>query len=168
MATSSPLADVPPRRVDGSAFARITLLGAVLTWAVLPLHAQDGVTIPKPPWADSLRYGGGPSFGAPEAEFDGKKPVAQWCLGPSPWWRASEGWLRQVLSDTSEHGHTWRRVLGNAPTIAATDSIRVVTQEARCVALARLIHRGLLGWPEGPPPIFLADLPTAAQWPGRR
>ena len=147
----------------------LTTLSLALGWLVVPLHAQEAATIPNPVWADSIRKGEGPAFGSPPADFDATTPVTRWCLGPSTWWRTSEPWLRQVLSDTTDHGGTWRRVLGNAPQGAASDSIRVVSTEARCVQVARVIHQGLLGWKEGPPPILLADLPdgTMVAWPAK-
>jgi hypothetical protein len=140
------------------------LLVAAGGWA-MPVEAQEAAAIPNPVWADSLRSGGGPAFGSPE--YDGTRPVAQWCLGPGPWWRTSEPWLRQVLSDTTDQGDSWRRVLGNVPQGSSSDSIRLVSNEARCVQVAKVIHQGLLGWKEGPPPILLADLPdgTLVAWP---
>ena len=89
----------------------------------------------SPPWRDSVRYGGGPSVGAPPSDYTGEEPPAEWCLratGRAPgdfgvtgqnWTQASRSWLRQVLSDTTDHGAGWRKVLGGAPELAPSDSI---------------------------------------------
>ena len=122
---------------------------------------------PPPPWYDRVRYGGGPSVGPPPSDYTGAVPPAQWCLkadgratgdfgftGRS--WRAvSRSWLRDVLTDTTDHGAVWRTVLGGAPRIAASDSIVEVTDEQTCRAVAAVLHRDLLGWRVGPPPVVI-------------
>jgi hypothetical protein len=68
---------------------------------------------------------------------------------------ASRSWLRDVLSDTTEHGDGWRRVLGGAPQLTAADSIIRVTDEGACRAIAEILNRDLLGWRVGPPPVVV-------------
>jgi hypothetical protein len=120
-----------------------------------------------PPWRDSVRYGGGPSVGAPPSDYSGAKPPAQWCLRATRrapgdfgvtgqnWTQASRSWLRQVLSDTTDDGAIWRKVLGGAPQLAPTDSIVQVTDEAECRVIAEILKRDLLGWEVGPPPVVV-------------
>jgi hypothetical protein len=119
------------------------------------------------PWSDSVRYGGGPSFGAPPSDYTGERPPTQWCLqatGRSPgdfglagwrWTDASRSWLRDVLSDTTDHGSGWRRVLGGAPRLTERDSIIQVADEDTCRAIAEILNRDLLGWRVGPPPVVI-------------
>lgn len=71
------------------------------------------------------------------------------------WKTVSRGWLRQVLTDTTEFGTTWRDVLGGAPRMTSADSIVEVTDEETCRAAAQLINRDLLGWRVGPPPVVV-------------
>lgn len=67
----------------------------------------------------------------------------------------SRSWLRQVLSDTTDWGAGWRRVLGGAPQLAAQDSIVQVTDERACREIAAIVNRELLGWKVGPPPVVV-------------
>jgi hypothetical protein len=127
-------------------------------------RTDSGKAAPATPtWRDSVRYGGGPSVGAPPSDYTGETPPAQWCLQATRrapgdfgvtgqnWTQASRSWLRQVLSDTTHHGNVWRQVLGGAPQLAATDSIVQVTDEDTCRAIAEILNRELLGWKVGPP-----------------
>jgi hypothetical protein len=119
------------------------------------------------PWRGKVRYGGGPSVGAPPSDFMGETPPSQWCLqatGRAPgdfgvtgqsWTEASRSWLRQVLGDTTELGAGWRKVPGGAPSLATRDSIVQVTDEGACRDIAEIINRGLLGWQVGPPPVVV-------------
>ncbi len=121
----------------------------------------------SPPWRDSVRYGGGPSVGAPPSDYTGEEPPAEWCLRATRrapgdfgvtgqnWTQASRSWLRQVLSDTTDHGAGWRKVLGGAPELAPSDSIVQVTDEIECHAIAETLNRELLGWEVGPPPVVV-------------
>jgi hypothetical protein len=120
-----------------------------------------------PPWRDSVRYGGGPSVGAPPSDYSGAKPPAKWCLHATRrapgdfgvtgqnWTQASRSWLRQVLSDTTGLGAGWRKVLGGAPKLARRDSIVQVTDEVECRVIAETLNRELLGWDVGPPPVVV-------------
>jgi hypothetical protein len=120
-----------------------------------------------PLWRDSVRYGGGPSVGAPPSDYSGAKPPAEWCLRATRrapgdfgvtgqnWTQASRSWLRQVLSDTTDHGAGWRKVLGGAPKLAPSDSIVQVTDEVECRVIAETLNRELLGWEVGPPPVVV-------------
>ena len=158
-------------------FARAAVLGLALTVSARAASAQEpnappgSAAAPVPPapiWRDSARYGGGPSVGAPRSDFMGKAPPSQWCLmNDAPgradlsagrsWREVSESWLGQVLSDTTEWGQGWRKVLGGAPTIAEDDStaIQQVTEEPVCRAVAEILNRDLLGWKVGPPPVVV-------------
>jgi hypothetical protein len=131
-------------------------------------HSDSAKAAPTmPPWRDSVRYGGGPSVGAPPSDYTGAKPPAEWCLRATrrapgdfgvtgqSWTQASRSWLRQVLSDTTDHGAGWRKVLGGAPLLAAGDSITQVTNEAECRAIGEMLNRELLGWNVGPPPVVV-------------
>jgi hypothetical protein len=131
-------------------------------------RTDSGKAAPATPtWRDSVRYGGGPSVGAPPSDYTGETPPAQWCLQATRrapgdfgvtgqnWTQASRSWLRQVLSDTTHHGNVWRQVLGGAPQLAATDSIVQVTDEDTCRAIAEILNRELLGWKVGPPPVVV-------------
>ena len=120
-----------------------------------------------PSWRNRVRYGGGPSVGAPPSEFMGKAPPLRWCLetdGPghgdlSPrgtsFKTVSRSWLRQVLSDTTAFGATWRKVLGGAPQMVRRDSIVEVLDEQTCRGAAEVINREVLGWQVGPPPVVV-------------
>lgn len=122
-------------------------------------------TLVTPPWRDSVRYGGGPSVGAPPSDYSGAAPPSNWCLqadgrasgdlgrSGSSWTKISRSWLRQVLSDTTDFGEGWRKVLGGAPRLAPQDSISQLTDEGACRDIALIINRGLLGWKVGPPPV---------------
>jgi hypothetical protein len=120
--------------------------------------------------------------GAPPSDYLGAAPPSQWCLeatgrasgdlrGTGPTWTdVSRSWLRQVLSDTTEFGAGWRKVLGGAPTIAPRDTIVQMTDEQACRSIAEIINRELLGWPVGPPPVvafrvrdFLVVYPSNAR-----
>jgi hypothetical protein len=131
-------------------------------------HIGSAKTVPAtPPWRDSVRYGGGPSVGAPPSDYSGAKPPAAWCLRATRrssgdfgvtgqnWSQASRSWLRQVLSDTTDHGAGWRKVLGGAPQLAPSDSIVQLTDEVECRAIAEILNRELLGWEVGPPPVVV-------------
>jgi hypothetical protein len=131
-------------------------------------HVESAKTAPAtPPWRDSVRYGGGPSVGAPPSDYSGAKPPTTWCLRATRrapgdfgvtgqnWTQASRSWLRQVLSDTTDHGAGWRKVLGGAPQLAPSDSIVQVTDEVECRIIAEKLNRELLGWEVGPPPVVV-------------
>jgi hypothetical protein len=60
-----------------------------------------------------------------------------------------------VLSDTTDFGTNWRKVLGGAPPFAQGDSIVQVTDEDECREIAQIINRDLLGWKVGPPPVVV-------------
>jgi hypothetical protein len=120
-----------------------------------------------PAWRDSVRYGGGPSVGAPPSDYSGAKPPADWCLRATRrapgdfgvtgqnWTQASRSWLRRVLSDTTRLGAGWRKVLGGAPELAPSDSIVQVTDKGECRVIAEILNRELLGWKVGPPPVVV-------------
>ena len=159
------------------ASARVVLFLVALLSArsVLAQRSSDtGATVDTnshtdavPIWRNRVRYGGGPSIGAPPSDFMGKAPPVKWCLetdGPgagdlSPrgtsFKTVSRSWLRQVLSDTSAFGATWRKVLGGAPRMMARDSIVEVIDEQTCRKAAQAINRELLGWQVGPPPVVM-------------
>jgi hypothetical protein len=121
-------------------------------------------------WRDSVRYGEGPSVGAPPSDYTGAAPPAQWCLratGPASgdlgsskqsWTEVSQSWLRQVLSDTTVLGAGWRKVLGGAPQFTQSDTIVQVLDEAACHDIAETINHGLLGWKNGPPPVVVFQI----------
>ena len=121
----------------------------------------------RPVWRECVRYGGGPSVGAPPSDYIGERPPSQWCLnatGRAPgdfgvtrmtWTEASRSWLSQVLSDTTDLGDGWRSVLGGAPQLTAADSITQVMDEPTCHAIAEMLNRDLLGWKVGPPPVVV-------------
>ena len=120
-----------------------------------------------PVWRSGVRYGGGPSVGAPPSDFTGKAPPAHWCLGTdgpgggdisargTRFKDVSRSWLRRVLSDTTDWGATWRKVLGDAPLMIPSDSIVEITDEHTCEVAAQVINRELLGWSVGPPPVVV-------------
>ena len=141
---------------------------AVLTLAAsLPAQQTRVASTAAPPWRDSARYGGGPSVGAPPSDYTGEKPPAKWCLQTDQpghgdfgatgwgWTTASRSWLRQVLSDTTEHGTTWRKVLGGAPVLTPSDSIIQVLDEDTCRDVGQILNRDVLGWTVGPPPVVI-------------
>lgn len=151
-----------------------TTIGSLIVSASLALMCEPALAqetrvagAPVPVWRDSARYGGGPSVGAPPSDFTGEKAPAKWCLQTTArapgdfgasghsWMDASRGWLRQVLSDTSEHGTGWRKVLGGAPQLAAADSIVQITDENTCRDIAQILNRDVLGWAVGPPPVVI-------------
>jgi len=119
------------------------------------------------PWRDSVRYGGGPSVGAPPSDYTGAAPPPEWCLratGRPPgdfgisggnWTEVSQSWLRRVLSDTTHWGAVWRKVLGGAPGLAPRDTIIQVMDEAACHQIADIINRAVMGWEAGPPPVVV-------------
>ncbi|HEU6451744.1 MAG TPA: hypothetical protein VFT57_10015 [Gemmatimonadaceae bacterium] len=145
------------------------LIAVSLTFlATQPMAQQPADSAaPHPPWRDSVRYGGGPSVGAPPSNFKGDSPPARWCLETTDqaqgdfgrtgrsWTEISRSWLRQVLSDTTDFGTNWRKVLGGAPRLTQSDSIVQVTDEDTCRAIAQIINRELLGWKVGPPPVVV-------------
>ena len=151
---------------------RSLVLGEMLLALSIPAcssgaAATDGSTQVTPEWQNKERYGGGPSVGAPRSDFMGAKPPTQWCLldtlrasgdlgyGGEGWDDASRMWLRQVLSDTTEMGRTWRKVLGGAPLMTGQDSIVRVTSEAECKRLAEIVNAKVLGWKVGLPPVVV-------------
>jgi hypothetical protein len=107
------------------------------------------------PWRDSVRYGGGPSFGAPDSDFDGVNPPKAWCLTAGDWGLASRGWLQRVLSDTTQWGDGWRGALRDAPRLTASDSVVVVLTESLCDRAAQIVNRAFLGWSAAPPVMLL-------------
>jgi hypothetical protein len=146
-------------------FAAVLVILAVLANRdVGAQRGRDSSSAPTPPWRDSVRYGGGPSVGPPPSDFTGAAPPARWCLqatgGASgdfggPWTAITRQWLREVLSDTTDHGDGWRKVLGGAPRLTVTDSILQVSDEAVCHEIAQTLNRDLLGWNVGPPPVVI-------------
>jgi hypothetical protein len=60
-----------------------------------------------------------------------------------------------VLSDTSDLGEVWRKVLGGAPPLTPRDSIIEVTDEKTCRQVAQIINHDVLGWQVGPPPVVI-------------
>ena len=107
---------------------RYALLLTVLHFAVIGTASaqrnRGSTATVAPAWYDSVRYGSGPSVGPPPSDYTGDKPPAKWCLQATgrasgdfggPWTETSRGWLRQVLSDTTDLGDGWRKVLGGAP-----------------------------------------------------
>lgn len=150
------------------------LLALALLLAPAPAAAQQPAQRPAtdstrpdtatPPWRTQVRYGGGPSVGAPPSDFKGTEPPAQWCLrtdGPShgdlrgrSWRATSRYWLREVLSDTSSD-NAWPRVLGGAPIITPKDSVVEVVDEPLCRSVAAIVNCDLLGWRVGPPPVIV-------------
>lgn len=145
------------------------LIATCLTFLSRPIMAQQpsDSAAPHPPWQDSVRYGDGPSVGAPPSSFKGDAPPAKWCLEATDhargdfgrtgksWTEISRSWLRQVLSDTSDFGSGWRKVLGGAPQLAQSDSIIQITDEDECRAIAEVINHDILGWKVGPPPVVV-------------
>ena len=134
---------------------------------VRPAQAQrnrDSSVLAAPVWRDSVRYGGGPSVGPPPSDFTGAAPPSKWCLRATgrasgdfggAWTETSRGWLQDVLSDTTDLGDGWRRVLGGAPRLTSADSIVQIDDEAICRDVAQVLNRDLLGWRVGPPPIVI-------------
>lgn len=151
--------------MHGIAYFIPALATTTIASLALPAGAQQGTPIPI--WRDSARYGGGPSVGAPPSSFTGEKPPDKWCLETDArghgdfgqvgwgWTTASRNWLRQVLSDSTEHGTAWRKVLGGAPMLAASDSIVQILDEAACREIAQIVNRDVLGWTVGPPPVVV-------------
>ena len=132
-------------------------------------EVRDSTKRLAPIWRDSARYGGGPSVGAPPSDFTGVREPVAWCLRPTGratgdfavtgqrWLDASRGWLLQMLSDTTDWGSGWRKVLGGAPRLATTDadSIIQVLDEGECKEVAAILNRDVLGWQVGPPPVVI-------------
>lgn len=163
----------PPQHAAQLFAAAILLMLAA--GPALPQQTRDSDTTPADsnraaavhPWRDSVRYGGGPSVGAPPSDYTGAKPPTQWCLratGRPPgdfgisggnWTEVSRSWLRRVLSDTTHWGAVWRQVLGGAPSLAPRDSIIQVTDESACREIAGIINHAVLGWDVGPPPVVV-------------
>jgi hypothetical protein len=150
-----------------SRHAYLLALAIVSVTASQPAKAQrgrDSTAMPKPPWRDSVRYGGGPSVGPAPSDFNGTAAPARWCLRATgrasgdfggQWTETSRGWLREVLSDTTDHGQVWRKVLGGAPRLTPADSIVQIDDEALCRDVAKVLNRDLLGWSVGPPPVVV-------------
>jgi hypothetical protein len=159
------------RKAGRSVLALITAAGLVSGCA---WHRRPS----EPAWRNQVRYGGGPSVGPPISSFTGQAPPTEWCLRSAGratgdlggnWLQTSRGWLRQVLSDSSELG-AWHKVLGGAPVLVATDSITQVLDEVTCREIAQMLNRDLLGWEVGPPPVvvfrirdFLIAFPSNAR-----
>jgi hypothetical protein len=148
-------------------FVHVCLVAVLLLTGSHRTNAQrgrDSSSVAVPPWRDSVRYGGGPSVGPPPSDYTGAVPPTQWCLRATgrasgdfggQWTETSRGWLREVLSDSTDHGAGWRKVLGGAPRLVATDSIVQIETEAVCRDIAQLLNREVLGWSAGPPPIVV-------------
>jgi hypothetical protein len=153
-------------------FIASPLLVTWLTVATAQAQAQQTrdstvAATPAPPWQGRVLYGGGPSVGAPPSDYTGATAPAAWCLQATrratgdlgttgrSWTETSRSWLRHVLSDTTDLGAGWRRVLGDAPRLAPEDSIIQVTDERKCREISRIVNRDLLGWRVGPPPIVV-------------
>jgi hypothetical protein len=122
------------------------------------------------PWRKKIYYGGGPSVGTPISDYRGATPPSQWCLQAgrrapgdlggtgSTWTEVSRAWLHRVLSDTTQWGAGWRKVLGDIPPLAPSDSIFQVMDESACRDIAAIIHREFLQWKVGPPPVVVFRL----------
>lgn len=151
--------------------ARYALALVVLVCGSRAASAQrghDSSAVPAPPWRDSVRYGGGPSVGPPPSDYTGAAPPSKWCLQATgratgdlsgQWTETSRGWLREVLSDTTDLGDGWRKVLGGAPKLAPADSIVQIEDEAVCHDVAQRLNRQLLGRNVGPPPVVIFRVP---------
>jgi len=151
----------------------LAVLVGLFAWASADVRAQQAGDStkqrPAPVWRDSARYGGGPSVGAPPSDYTGAKAPDVWCLQPTGratgdfgvsgqrWLDVSRGWLRQILSDSTEWGSTWRGVLGSAPRLAPADtgSVVQVLDEVECQQVAAILNRDVLGWIVGPPPVVI-------------
>lgn len=117
-----------------------------------------------------MRFGDGPSVGAPPSDFTGTVPPANWCLeasrhptgdlgiGGGTWDEASRSWLGQILSDSTDLGDGWRRVLGGAPRLSPKDTIIQITDDSTCHQIAELLNKEFLGWRSGPPPVVIYDV----------
>ena len=125
---------------------------------------RDSSATNAPAWRDSVRYGGGPSVGPPPSDFTGDRPPSAWCLKATGrtsgdfggvWATAARGWLRQILSDSTDLGDGWRKVLGGAPHLMPSDSIIQIDDESVCRDVAQILNRDLLGWSVGPPPVVI-------------
>ena len=125
---------------------------------------RDSSAAAAPAWRDSVHYGSGPSVGPPPSDYTGAKPPSKWCLQANGrasgdfggiWTETSRGWLRQVLSDSTDLGDGWRKVLGGAPRLTLSDSIVQIEDEAVCRDVAQILNRDLLGWRIGPPPVVI-------------
>src|SRR6185369_17446764 len=90
---------------------------ATLTSSVSHAQRTSDSSAAAPAWRDNVRYGGGPSVGPPPSDFTGATPPAQWCLQATGrasgdfggmWTTTSRGWLREVLSDSTDLGSGWR------------------------------------------------------------
>ncbi len=136
--------------------AVILMVCLASTFTATTTASAQSDTLPR--WR--ARYGGGPSFGSPRSDFDGSRPPTRWCLPADRWGEASLGWLRRVLSDTTEFGDGWRKVLGGPATLRASDSLTVVKDDELCHRVADVVNREVLGWSVGPPPIFLVRVPN--------
>jgi len=149
-----------------SVFAIVVAVACLTSFGGLAFGQQTPVRS-VPLWRDSARYGGGPSVGAPPSDYNGDKPPAKWCLQTDArapgdfgisgwgWMTASRSWLRDVLSDTTDHGKGWRKVLGGAPVLTPSDSIYQILDENECREIAQILNRDVLGWVVGPPPVVV-------------
>ena len=146
---------------------RLAICVSIASTAAQAQPTPDSSATPAPAWRDSARYGGGPSVGAPPSDYTGATPPTTWCLRATrrapgdfgvtgqSWTDASRGWLREILSDSTDHGAGWRKVLGDAPRLAPRDSIVQIFDEDVCRAVAQLLNREVLGWRVGPPPVVI-------------
>ena len=137
--------------------SRLSTLITVLTVFLAPgIHAQDTLASQsRPHWSNQVRYGGGPSMGAPHSDFDGTRVPLRWCLPVGEWERFSRQWLAANLSDTSSLGTGWRAALGGAPQLRTSDTVAFVADDELCRRVANVINRELLGWSVGPPPVVV-------------
>jgi hypothetical protein len=136
--------------------ARFFVAVAAFTLLAPASRAQDtAATQSVPPWSTQVRYGGGPSLGAPPSDFDGSRSPDRWCLRVPSWERVAIAWLTANLSDTTDFGAGWRRVLGGAPRLTRADTVTVESEETVCARVAEIINRDLLGWKVGPPPVVV-------------
>jgi len=130
-----------------------------------------------PYWKSRVRAANtGPSIGSPPSAYHGEHPPDKWCLDSADtlsahtaadyssmsrrwtmaeWADVTISTLHSFLSDTSEEGATVRLVFGAPPRIEESRTIEIVSDEALCRAVARVLNRELLGWKVGPPPVAL-------------
>jgi hypothetical protein len=151
-------------RFPPTSMIALLLLVALASRRSSAQSGRDSSAAPAPPWRDSVRYGGGPSVGPAPSDYTGAAPPLRWCLQATgrasgdlggQWSEASRGWLREVLTDATDHGDGWRKVLGGAPRLTPADSIVQVDDEAVCHDIAQILNRELLGWSVGPPPVVI-------------
>ena len=130
--------------------------------------AADSTAPAPPPWQNKVRYGGGLSVGPPLLDARDSTSATRWCLEPpthrapgdyghagATWRDATLTSLFRVLTDSTEHGVLWRRIVGDAPRLAQGESITAERDEATCRAIADVVHREVLGWRDGPTPVVV-------------